>query len=216
MPAPEEDDNKTPAQAQQVGRRARKALATRNAMFEAGLTAFENRPVGVVSVLDITEASDVAKGVFYIHYRGKDEYLIALWEFVQRTLLDAIRQRLGNVRSRRARIEGAIHHYQSMIEDSPRECRFWLRMSSYFGDEIGQPGQMSRLRQEYLQQLAALLGRVTLDNVGTREIEIATVVDGACWGLISQAIQVGVSALDERRFVNVVTSAIRSLARGQD
>jgi len=88
MAAP--DDNEKPAQ--QMGRRARKALATRNAVFEAGLTAFENRPVGVVSVLDITEASDVAKGVFYIHYRGKDEFLIALWEFVQRTLLDAIRQ----------------------------------------------------------------------------------------------------------------------------
>jgi len=214
MAASEEDDNEKPAQ--QMGRRARKALATRNAMFEAGLTAFENRPVGVVSVLDITEASDVAKGVFYIHYRGKDEYLIALWEFVQRTLLDAIRQRLGTVRSRRARIEAAILHYQSMIEDSPRECRFWLRMSSYFGDEIGQPGQMSRLRQEYLQQLAALLGGVTLDNVGTREVETATVVDGTCWGLISQTIQVGVSALDEDRFVKVVTSAIRSLARGQD
>ena len=210
MTEPQEDDVEP---VQQLGRRARKALATRNAMFEVGLSAFENRPVGVVSVLDITEAADVAKGVFYLHFRGKDEYLVALWEFVQRTFLDTIRQTLETCRSRRARIEGVVSHYHSMIAEAPRECRFWLRMSSYFGDEIGQPGQLSRLRQEYLQQLAALIGGVTMEDVGSREIQIATIVDGACWGLISQAVQLGVAALDEGSFVKAVTSAIRSLLR---
>jgi len=198
---------------QPLGRRARKALATRNSMFAVGLAAFENRPIGVVSVLDITEAADVAKGVFYLHFRGKDEYLIALWEFVQRTFLDTIRQRLGACRSRRARIVGVVGHYHAMISESPRECRFWLRMSSYFGDEIGQPGQLNRLRQEYLQQLAALIGGMTMEEVDTREIQVATVVDGACWGLISQAVQLGLAALDEGTFVRTVTGAIRSLVR---
>jgi len=197
--------------AQQLGRRARKALATRNAMFEAGLSAFENRPLGVVSVLDITEATDVAKGVFYLHFRGKDEFLIALWEFVQRNVLDAVRQRLDSCRSSRARIEATAVHYHRMISDAPRECRFWLRMSSYFGDEIGQPGQLSRLRQEYLQQLAALIAGVTLDDVGSREIQIASIVDGVCWGFVSQAIQLGVTELEEVSFVKATTSAIRSL-----
>jgi len=197
--------------APQPGRRARKALATRNGMFEAGLAAFENRPLGVVSVLDITEATDVAKGVFYIHFRSKEEYLMALWEFVQRRFLDAVRQRLGACRSRRARIEAAVAHYHRMIVQSPRECRFWLRISSYFGDEIGQPGRMSRLRQEYLQQLAALLWGVTLDEVATREILICMIVDGACWGLISQAVQLEATALDEETFVRTVTSAVRPL-----
>ena len=196
--------------ARPLGRRARKALATRHSMFEVGLVAFENRPVAVVSVLDITEAADIAKGVFYLHFRGKDEYLIGLWEFVQRTFLDAIRRKLDSCRSHRARIEGAVRHYHGMIAEAPRECRFWLRMSSYFGDEIGQPGQMSRLRQEYLQQLAAVIGGVTLEEVDTREVQIATLVDGACWGLISQAVQSGVAALDEESFVKAVTSAVRS------
>ena len=182
-------------------------------MFDVGLSAFENRPIGVVSVLDITEAADVAKGVFYLHFRGKDEYLIELWEFVQRTFLDAIRQKLETCRSRRARIEGAARHYHGMIAEAPRECRFWLRMSSYFGDEIGQPGQMSRLRQEYLQQLAALIGGVTMERVATREVQVATILDGACWGLISQAVQLGVTVLDEEGFIKAVTSAIRPLHR---
>ena len=33
---------------------------------------------------------------------------------------------------------------------------------------------MSRLRQEYLQQLAALIGGVRMEQVDTREIQIAT------------------------------------------
>lgn len=199
---------------QPLGRRARKALATRNSMFEAGLAAFENRPIGMVSVLDITEAADVAKGVFYLHFRGKDEYLIALWEHVQRRMLDEIRLELAAARSRRARIEGAVRHYHGMISGAPRECRFWLRMSSYFGDEIGQPGQMSRLRQEYLQQLAAQVGGVTMEAVDTAEVRVATILDGACWGLISQTVQLGVAALDEGAFVRAVTAAIRSLRSG--
>ncbi len=72
---------------------------------------------------------------------------------------------------------------------------------------------MSRLRQEYLQQLAALIGGVTMEEVDSREIQIATIVDGACWGLVSQAIQRGVTALDEDSFMKAVTTAIRSLLR---
>ena len=81
------------------------------------------------------------------------------------------------------------------------------------GDEIGQPGQMSRLRQEYLQQLAALIGGVTMEGVATREVQVATVLDGACWGLISQAVQLRTTVLDEAGFIKAVTSAIRSLDR---
>ena len=198
---------------QPLGRRARKALATRAAMFEAGLRAFENRPLGLVSVLDITEATDVAKGVFYLHFRGKDEYLIALWESVQRTLLDAVRNRLDACRSQRARVEATVAHFHRMISSAPRECRFWLRMSSYFGDEIGQPGQLSRLRQDYLQHLAALVAGVTLDEVGSREVRVASVLDGTCWGMISQELQLGTPTIAQEDFVRAVGSAIRSLGR---
>lgn len=194
-----------------LGRRARKALATRAAMFEAGLSSFENRPLGVVSVLDITEATDVAKGVFYLHFGGKDEYLIALWQFVQRAFLDAVRAQLDGCRSRRGRLDGAVAHYFRMIAASPRECRFWLRMSSYFGDEIGPPGQLGQLRQEYLGELASLIAGAASGGGGEKERRIATVIDGTCWGLISQTIQHGTAPLEEEYFVKVVMGAIRSL-----
>lgn len=201
-----------------LGRRARKAIATRQALFQSGLTAFEHRPLGVVSVLDITEASDVAKGVFYLHFRAKDEYLIALWDFVQNNFLAALRARVEPSRSRRARTDAAVVHYFDLIAEAPRECRFWLRMASYFGDELGEPGQMSRLRHDFRRRLAALLARTTEESVTTRELRTATVLDGTSWGLISEALQLdgqgSSAALDRAVFVRAVTSAIRALERG--
>lgn len=193
----------------QLGRRARKALATRQALFQAGLTAFEHRPLNVVSVLDITEASDVAKGVFYLHFRGKDEYLISLWEFVQQGFLEEIRQRLATCTSRRARIEAAAAYHYQQVSRAPRECRFWIRMSSYFGDEIGQPGQMGHLRLAYLRLLGEQLLGGAPDEVDTHAMHMALIVDATCWGLISHAIQPEIAALDEESFVKTVTSAVR-------
>lgn len=201
------------AESTPLGRRARKARATRLALFEAGLAAFEHRPLGVVSVLDITEASDVAKGVFYLHFRGKDEYLIALWEFVQGAFLAGAAERVDPCRSRRARLEGATAYFFGRIEGAARECRFWLRMASYFGDEIGEPGRMHRLRQEYLRQLAVLLAGAPPSVVGAPELHVASVVDGACWGLISRALQLDASPLDEAGFVRAVAGAVRALER---
>jgi hypothetical protein len=100
-----------------------------------------------------------------------------------------------------------------MISEAPCECRFWLRMSGYFGDDIGQPEQINRLRQEYLQHLAALVAGVKMEEVNTRETQIAIIVNSACWGLISQAIRLGVTALDEDSFIKAVTTDIRSLLR---
>lgn len=194
-----------------LGRRARKALATRTAMFEAGLSAFEHRPTGLVSVLDITEAADVAKGVFYLHFRGKDDYLIALWEYVHRSFLDSLRERTAACDTKRARIEAAARYYRGMLADAPRRCRYWLRMSSYFGDEIGQPGEMSRRRQEYLRQLAALLGDVRAEDVEPADLRAASTLDGASWGLICQTLQLGVVEPDEERFVRAITSAVEAL-----
>ena len=72
------------------GRRARKAAATRRALFDAGLEAVGRRPFGVVSVLDLTDAVDVAKGVFYLHFKSKDEFLIELLRDVLGQFLEGL------------------------------------------------------------------------------------------------------------------------------
>ena len=192
-----------------LGRRARKAQAVRRALFDVGLAAFERQPLGLVSILDITEAADVAKGVFYLQFRSKDEFLVALWEDRQRVFVDAVRTAVSGCPTDQARLEAAIREYARTAMDSPPTARFWLRMSGYFSDEIGQPGELTRLRQEYLEQLAATIGDVKLEDVKLQHLQVAAAVDACCWGLISHAIQLGIPLHEEARFVEMVLGAIR-------
>jgi AcrR family transcriptional regulator len=196
----------------ELGRRARKALATRQALFDAGLAAFRDRPLAVVSVLDLTEAADVAKGVFYLHFHSKDEYLLALWEHVTLGFLDALASRLAGLPARAPeRIEAVAAHYRDTMEQAPRVSRFWLRMSSYFADELGRPGQSETLRRDYLERLAALVAGVPPAEVRPRDLRLAAVVDGCGWGLTSQAFHHARDALDGEAFVVAMRGAAGSV-----
>jgi AcrR family transcriptional regulator len=190
-----------------LGRRARKALAARKAMFEAGLAGFERQPIGLVSVLDITEAADVAKGVFYLHFQSKDEFIIALWEDVQRSFLDAIRGAVSGIDATGERLKRIAGQYAVLARDNPRAARFWLRVSGYLFDEIGQPGRLGHLRHQFLQQLAALLAGAAIEEVSERDLELAGVLDACGWGLISQAGQLGHPPPDQERFARIVAGA---------
>lgn len=190
------------------GRRARKALAVRRALFDAGLAAFERQPLGLVSILDITEAADVAKGVFYLQFGSKDEFLIALWEDRQRSFLDAVRSAVAGCATDRDRLAAAVGQYARTAADSPPTARFWLRMSGYFSDEIGQPGELTRLRREFLRRLAADIAGVSIEQLGPGHMRLATVADACCWGMISGCIQLGAPALEADLLVQTVAGAV--------
>jgi AcrR family transcriptional regulator len=194
-----------------LGRRARKALAARRAMFDAGLAGFERQPIGLVSVLDITEAADVAKGVFYLHFQSKDAFIIALWEDVERSFLDAVRDGVTGAKSLEERLERVAGQYATLARDNPRAARFWLRVNGYLFDEIGQPGQLGLLRQQFLQQLAAMLAGTTPEEVSERDLRLAGVLDACCWGLVAQAGQLGNPPPEQEKFVRIVAAAAGAL-----
>jgi AcrR family transcriptional regulator len=64
----------------------RRKLQTRGALVAAAQTLFAERPPGEVSITDITDAADLAKGSFYNHFPDKDHLAEAL--------LFSIRQRV--------------------------------------------------------------------------------------------------------------------------
>jgi AcrR family transcriptional regulator len=179
-------------------------------MFEAGLAGFERQPIGLVSVLDITEAADVAKGVFYVHFHSKDEFIIALWEDVQHTFLDDVRDGVGALESVGERLECIAGKYAAFARENPPAARFWLRVNGYLFDEIGQPGQLGLLRQQFLQQLASMLTKATPEDVTEADLQLAGVLDACCWGLISQAGQLGNAPPEPAQFVRIVVAASRA------
>ena len=74
---------------------------------------------------------------------------------------------------------------------------------------IGQPGELTRLRQEYLEQLAATIGDVKLEGITPRDLEVATLVDACSWAIISHAIQLGSPVPDEAFFIEIICGAVQ-------
>jgi len=63
-----------------VNRAERRRLRTRAALLAAAREVFASQGVGAVTIQDITDAADVAKGSFYNHFDSKDAILRALVE----------------------------------------------------------------------------------------------------------------------------------------
>ena len=99
--------------------------------------------------------------MFKLQFRSKDDYLLALWEDVQNRVLDSARVAVTDCSSSSVRTEAVIGALLEFARTSPAAARFWLRMSSFFPDEIGEPGHLARIREVYIQQLAAAIsGRI--------------------------------------------------------
>ena len=59
----------------EMGRRERRAAATRLRLFRCALRLFAKRGFQNVTVEDITEAADVGKGTFFNYFESKDHVL---------------------------------------------------------------------------------------------------------------------------------------------
>jgi AcrR family transcriptional regulator len=64
-------------------RQARRRQQTRSALMSAGQQLFAARSVDGVSIDEIVEAADVAKGSFYNHFVDKGELASAIFELIQ-------------------------------------------------------------------------------------------------------------------------------------
>jgi hypothetical protein len=100
---------------------------------------------------------------------------------VQRRFLDAFRDATRTCRSPSARVEAVVRQFSSLVEHAPASARFWIRMSSYFPDEVGEPGRLIRIHQEYTEQLAGTLAGRALDQLEPSDVRAALIVDSACW-----------------------------------
>lgn len=191
-------------------------------MLDAGLDAFARQPIALVSVLDITEAADVAKGVFYLHFASKDAFLIALWQDVQDAFLDAVQNAVAKVErgddQRRSRLAAAIGEYARLAAEHPQRVCFLLRMSSFIGDELGTPGQLAERRKAYIEALARAVNAIgEKSRVTKTAAEAAKALDACCWGLVWQALQQGQTAPSAKELNRVVAPAMcGSAANGGD
>ncbi len=192
-------ENSPPTQPRS-GRRQRKAEATRAALIDAALSAFERQPIGLVSVLDITEAADVAKGVFYLHFKSKDEFLLTLWSRIHAEMLETMSQDGMNKASSAQRLETVIECYYDQAAPDARRARFCLRMSSFLPDEIDAPGSMCKMLSSYLRELGTLLERK--DDVDA--FQTAALLDAMCWARLWQPMRLNLGLPSRALFTDQI------------
>jgi len=208
-PMPEQPDRPPSGNAPPPGRRARRALVVRQALFDAGFALFERQPVGLVSVLDITEKADVAKGVFYLHFHSKDEYLLQLWAEAHRRFLERAQIAAQSCRSNPARLSAVVRELVAFSRNAPAASRFWMRMLGYFPDEIGPPGALAEVRRAYTLHLAALLAGVPAERVANRDVQTASLMDSLCWSILNAEALDG-RWLDTESIIKAISSVVRS------
>jgi len=198
---------------EQLGRRERKALATRRALIDAGLRAFERHAVATVSVLDITDAADVAKGVFYLHFSSKDDYLLAICEELHRALIDDIRLDGGAFDKSAARLEAIVDAYVRRAIENPSAVVFLCRMNSYLADEIGPPGRLVVMRSNYLRELGGILAGRAQSKISNAAWRRARLVDGICMNMFWQAQRVDEPVPSHAEILRVVIAAVDAMSR---
>ena len=87
-----------------VNRAERRRLRTRAALLAAAREVFASQGVGAVTIQDITEAADVAKGSFYNHFDSKDAIVRAVVEEILAELGAALDVLSGPLRADPARV----------------------------------------------------------------------------------------------------------------
>jgi AcrR family transcriptional regulator len=112
------------------GRRERRTVETREALFRAALDLFARKGFTETTVEDITEAADVGKGTFFNYFPSKDHILLAFGEM------------------QLAKLESAVEEARHTGEPMPQFLRsLGIRMTQ---EPTRHPGIIRTLLQAYL------------------------------------------------------------------
>ena len=134
---------------------------TREALVRAGQKLFSERPIEIVSVDDIVQAADVAKGTFYNHFADKEDFERAILDEARREMEGAIQAAFGGDSDPAVRMGTAICVSVRFAHDHPNRARLIVRQT------ISGTYLDSELNAALLQDMSTgiLSGRFTVPTV---------------------------------------------------
>jgi len=108
----------------------RRRVRTRNALVEAGMALFSLRPIEAVSVDEITQAADLAKGSFYNYFTDKE----ALAREVAREVREEVEARVAvaneAIKDPAIRVARALHVFALYAREKPDRAGVLTRLHS--------------------------------------------------------------------------------------
>lgn len=120
----------TQPQAARAPRVDRRRQRTRSAIIAAGQQLFATRPMEAVSIDDIVEAADVAKGSFYNHFDDKEGLAATIIELVQGDCEHHVFVANQDVEDAAARVARALAVMVRYAHDHPDRLQALLSLSN--------------------------------------------------------------------------------------
>lgn len=181
-------------------------MAARTALLDAGLRLFADHPVAAVSIQDITDEADVAKGVFYLHFPNRAAYLLAVFRLIEKRLLSYFTRENGQCTAEAIAARG----YARFLRDDRKGAIIWWRFSVMLPDEPGGPADFLTARASFDESLTALLfpAHSLRQRSSAAVRRRAATIDAIVWGLISRALQRRENGPDERTLREALSGSI--------
>ncbi len=121
-------------QAAASSRTTRKRELTRHILVAAAEQLVASHGLDAISIDEITEAADVAKGTFYTHFTGKDDLALAIGNRTRFELEDMVAHRNQGIHDAAERLANGLSIAFVFAISNPLRARALLRLQPRFVD----------------------------------------------------------------------------------
>ena len=181
-------------------------------LVQAGLTVIGQRGLYETTVAHITEAADVGKGTFYVHFASKEDLVFHLVRHGFNELMAPGATEAVSNGAPAARLAALI---QGQLRALGRRRDLIILLHQVRGLLILQPEARRRLRQEYRRYVQFLMGECQR-ALGSPPLGQAQVRDLACAiaGFVSGALSFEILVRESRGAVPALTRPVNAFAAG--
>jgi AcrR family transcriptional regulator len=141
---------------------ARQRVPRRQKLIEVGLDLFCNRSYEEVSIEEIGEAADIAKGLLYYYFQTKHDFYVAVVQYAAEQLLQETEPDLQLEPTERLRT--SVNAYFSYVERRAKAYVALLRGGEGVDSKVA--AILDTVRQTYVQRiLQSIMGEATPSSV---------------------------------------------------
>jgi AcrR family transcriptional regulator len=185
--------------------RQARSLVKRARLEAAGLSLFAEKGYERTSIEDVAQRANLAVGGFYQHFRSKRQLLLVLMDDLL-TGLSKIDLAPGAMHNVRAGIRGLLSHAFSHDLRYLGAYRAWQEAVLSDSDLARKQEQIQNWTTSRVTTLFRLLQQLPGARTGVDVPGLARAMDSFFWNLLSQAMQLSKSQLNQR--INAATHLI--------
>lgn len=152
---------------------------TRSQLLESATSLFLTQGFAKTTIQQLADAAGISKGAFYLHFRSKNQLLLAIMEDIGRQILNGVQQirDRGDLKPKEKLWHQLRFQFDDVLENQ-RMMEFYIKDSGIALDqEVLLLGQKMRLEWQHVQE--EFLRMVFPDHPARYTADLAVMVNGA-------------------------------------